>query len=49
MDYPGYSVIEMEKPNHYGWDPRLGSLRKRIQQQNSFIFFPSASRLMDEV
>ena len=41
-------VIEMEKPNHYGWDPRLDSLRKRTQEQNSFISFP-AFRLMDEV
>lgn len=48
MDYPGYSNWN-GKPNHYGWDPRLVSLRKRTQQQNSFIFFLSASRLMDEV
>lgn len=41
-------VIEMKKPNHYGWDPRLDPLRKRTQEQNSFISFP-VLRLMDEV
>lgn len=41
-------VIEMKKPNHYGWDPRLDPLRKRTREQNFFISFP-VFRLMDEV